>query len=107
MAYSIDIVFFERLAKEIADLYNICENTEEYDLSLVEIACVLVEYEDGLGYRIVSRALIRNPIEAKYDMVTDVQGSPEDALNLMLKTLKLKAEKNFDLRYKIKTSKYN
>ncbi|HVI41289.1 MAG TPA: hypothetical protein VM577_11575 [Anaerovoracaceae bacterium] len=107
MAYTVDIVFFERLAKEIAELYNICQNSEQYDLSLIEITCVLVDYGDGAGYRIISRALIRNPNEASYDMVTDVQGSPEDALKLMIKTLKEKAEKNKYFQYKEKISKYN
>lgn len=107
MAYNIDKVFFEHLATEIAELYNICENTNAYSTESVELASVLVDYNDGMGYRIICRALIRNPNEAQYDMVTDVQGSPEDALKLMLKTLKEKAEKNFDLKYKAKISKYN
>lgn len=107
MAYTIDKIFFERLATEIVDLYNICQNSTLYQPSHVEIAIVLVDYKDGNGNRIVSRAMIRNPGENIYDIVTDVLGSPEDALKLLLRTLKEQAEKNFDLKYKAKISRYN
>ena len=107
MAYTIDIEFFERLAIEIAELYNICQTSDQYTASLVELTCVLVDYQDGNGYRIISRALIRNPKENSYDMVTDVQGSPEEAMKLMLRTLKDKAEKNYPVKFKAKIFKYN
>lgn len=107
MAYTVDKKFFEDLATEIAELYNICKNTEIYKTSHVEISLILIDYDDGYGYRIISRALIRNPVKNEYDMVVDVQDSPEEALKKMLKDLKEQAEKNFDLKYKIKISKYN
>ena len=107
MAYTIDKVFFERLATEIVDLYNICQNTSRYTISHIEITCVLIDYQDGNGYRIVSRAMIRHPVENVYEMITDVLGSPEEALKLLLRTVKDQAEKNFDLKYKVKISKYN
>lgn len=107
MAYTIDKVFFERLAAEIVDMYNICKNTDLYMISHVEVTCVLVDYQDGNGNRIVSRAMLRHPVENVYEMITDVLGSPEEALKLLLRTVKDQAEKNFDLKYKVKISKYN
>ncbi len=107
MVYSIDIQAFFRLGTEIAELANIAFATERYKVDLVEICALLVDYNDGFGHRLISRALLRNATELSYDLVTDVQGTPEEALKLMIRELKEKAEKNHPLQYQVKLFKYN
>ena len=107
MSYSIDKAVFERYAKEISDLANICFDTPGYTLYHVEVCCVLADYNDGLGNRVISRALVRNPSKNIYDLVEDALGPPEDALKLMLNNLKQKAEKDFPNKYKAKLLKSN
>lgn len=107
MAYTIDKNVLEHLAIEVADLYNICQNSQQFQPEHIEIHLILIDYDDGIGYRIVSRVAIRHPVENIYTMVVDVQGSPEDALNSMLKTLKEQAESDFYSKYKEKIAKYN
>lgn len=104
MVYVVDKAFFEVLATEIAELANMCreEGKPLYTPSHIEITCVLVDYNDGMGYRIVSRALIRNPKEPIYDVVTDVLGPPKEALETLHKQLTEKNKTTYDLRFKLK-----
>lgn len=109
MAYIIEKAFFEKLAIEIAELANICkeEGKPDYKPDSVEIACVLIDYKDGMGYRVVSRALLRNPKELLYDIVTDVLGPPKAALEALHKQLSEKAKNFYDFKFKLKNLKSN
>lgn len=109
MAYSIDKQFFQRLAKEIVEIVNLglAPDKPQYQPHNLELGCVLIDYEDGMGYRVVSRALLRNPTEDVYDLVVDVLGSPESALESMLRDVTEKAKKDYDLKLKARNFKAN
>lgn len=104
MAYTIDRDNFLKLSSEIVKLLSVIEPTKKYDISSVEITCILYDYKDGLGYRVVSRALVRNPTDNIYDEVHDFLGSPEDALKNFIEDLKERAEKDPNFNYKIKNN---
>lgn len=75
---------YETLAVDIAVIYNLLYNTPNYyKASNVELLVTLTDYNDGFGYRMISRACIKNPEEEIYDMAVDVQGQPLEALYKM------------------------
>jgi len=79
---------FETLANDISSIYNLLYDTPNYYSPLhVQISILLMDYNDGWGYRVISRASIKNPEEEFYDMVVDIQGQPMDALRKMYEDL--------------------
>lgn len=102
MPYVIEKEFFESLAKDIVELANLCQDSDkpQYSFVDVEIACVLADYNDGVGIRMISRAMLRNPKEQVYDVIADVLGSPKEALETLLKRFKDKTKHTYDLRIK-------
>lgn len=105
MIYQIDKDTFAKLAAEIADQMNLLYNSEKYSTASVEICIVLSK--NGPDFNLLSRALVRNPKENYYDMVTDVMGPPVEALETLLKELREKTKSTYDLKMKAKTVKYN
>lgn len=77
---SIDLVEFQKLGSELAKLMNSCFKTEIYTVDCVEIIQSAKDYNDGKGYRLVSCAAVRNPIDGLYDLYLDMIGTPEEAI---------------------------
>jgi hypothetical protein len=99
---------FETLAVDIASIYNLLYDTPGYyKPSNIEILIVLKDYDDGFGYRTISRACIRNPEEDIYDVVVDIQGQPLEALHKLHEDLLDQLDQELPEEAKKRKFKYN
>lgn len=80
---------FQTLATLIAEHANIIQKvTNYYTSSNVEISMVMMDYKDGKGPILISRVMVRNPGDHLVDLYTDIDGTPVEALEFMLSSLK-------------------
>ena len=73
-------LFFKE-ASEIAEAFNQLNDSNEYSIPNIEIHTILSDNNDGKGYQIVSRALVRNIQTNEYIYFVDLIGSSEEALS--------------------------
>lgn len=89
LGYSLDRDMFVALATQIAEVATAALKIP-YATTDVEISFALADYQDGAGLHLICRALLRNPSASHYDMIADVLGPPEEALQSLLEELKKK-----------------